>query len=101
MVEDSPFIISEGLQLVPVKLVKKILRGDFVDTAKLLRDNLEADRWVQGREAGSADGSTPRLGSRREVPDLLSWVQCFSTYVCTVASRYPSRIRQLLACIRH
>ena len=95
--EDSPFVVSEGLPPVPGKLVKKILKGDFVDMAELLRDNLEADRRVQGREAKNADGSTSRLASRREVPDLLSWVQCFGVYVCVVASRHPGRIRQLLA----
>ena len=95
--EDSPFVISEGLLPVPGKLVKKILKGDFVDMAELLRDNLEADRQVPGREAKNTDGSTSRLASRREVPDLLSWVQCFGVYVCVVASRHPSRIRRLLA----
>ena len=39
-----PFILSKGLSLVPVKLATSILRGDFVDMAELLHDNLE----VQG-----------------------------------------------------
>ena len=40
----SAFILSEGLAPVPSKLVAKILKGEFVDMAKLMRDNLEAQR---------------------------------------------------------
>ena len=46
-------MLSEGLPPVPVKLVEKTLKGEFVDMAALLRDNLEADR----REAGSSEKS--------------------------------------------
>ena len=35
-----PFILSEGLPLVPHKLVSQIWRGEYVDMAELLRDNL-------------------------------------------------------------
>lgn len=37
--------------------------------------------------------------NRREVPDLLSWVQWFGTYMAIVTStcKYPERMRQLLA----
>ena len=31
------------------------------------------------------------------VPDLLSWVQCFGTYVAIVTSKKPEKMRQLLA----
>ena len=61
---------------------KRSLRGNFVDMAELLCDNLEADR----HEAKGADG---RLASRREAPELLSWMQCFGIYVCVVASWHP------------
>ena len=36
----KPLILSEGLLLVPTKLVTRILRGDFIDTGELLHDNL-------------------------------------------------------------
>ncbi len=35
--------------------------------------------------------------NRREVPNLLSWVQCFGTYMAVVASKHPERVKQLLA----
>ena len=39
-----PFIVGEGLPVVPSKLVAKINRGKFADMAELLRDNIEAGR---------------------------------------------------------
>lgn len=33
----------------------------------------------------------------RKVPDLLSWVQCFGTYMAIVASKQPEWLQQLLA----
>ena len=84
----QPFILSEGLAPVPVKLVAKILRGEFVDMAELLRDNLEALRrgTLQDPMVGDAP-SAKRL--RREIPDILSWMQCFGTFIAVIASKCP------------
>ena len=97
--EDSqPFILSEGLAPVPAKLVAKILKGDFVDMAELLRDNLEAQRRgiLQDPACRDPTPSTVKL-NRREIPDVLSWVQCFGIYMAVVASKQPEKLRQLLA----
>ena len=89
-----PFILGEGLPPVPAKLVAKICRGEFVDMAELLRDNIEAERR-QGSDTGcSSGGGKPR---RREIPDILSWIQCFGTYACVLASQRPEKLTQLLA----
>ena len=92
----KPFLLSEGLPPVPAKLVGRIWKGEFIDMAELLRDNLEAQRrggW-QDMPSSSASGLSRQ---RREVPDLLSWVQCFGVYTAVVASRYPERVQKLLA----
>ena len=92
----KPFLLSEGLPPVPAKLVSGIQNGDFVDMSELLRDNLEAQRRGALQEPG---GSSPASASRsrREVPDLLSWVQCFGVYTAVVADKYPERVKKLLA----
>ena len=92
----QPFILSEGLAPVPAKLVAKILRGEFVDMAELLRDNLEALRRGSLQDPMTGD-ATPAKRLRREIPDLLSWVQCFGTFMAVVASQHPVKLRQLLA----
>ena len=72
----SSFSLGEGLAPVPAKLVAKILKGDYVDMAELLRDNMEAERR-RPRSQHMESAGTSGGGSRREVPDLFSWIQCF------------------------
>ena len=91
--EPLPFIMSESLPVVPGKLVKKILKGDFVDMAELLKDNVEAER----RRAASGESSQGQRLSRREVPDFTSWLQCFSFYAAVVGNKYPHKCRELWA----
>ena len=38
--DGPPFVLSEALPVVPFKLVKRIQRGEFVDMAELLKDNM-------------------------------------------------------------
>ena len=90
----TPFILSESLPPIPAKLVTKIQNGEFVDMAELLRDNIEADRR-RSKDGGASGSATAH--SRREVPDILSWIQCFGTYACVVAAAKPEKTQQLLA----
>ena len=93
---EKPFILSEGLPPVPHKLASKILWGEYIDMAELLRDNLEAQRRAATTAAATPHpSSTPK--SRREVPDILSWVQCFGIYMAVVTSKCPERTKELLA----
>ena len=92
----QPFILSEGLAPVPVKRVTKILKGDFADMAELLRDNLEAQHRGNLQDASAIDLSQSKR-DRREIPDLLSWVQCFGTCLAEIATKHPDRLQQLLA----
>ena len=93
---EQPFILGEGLPTVQAKLAGRIRRGEFVDMAELLQDNIEAER-----RRGSVPDNTCARGvgkaRRREVPDLLSWVQCFGVYACVVASKHPEKIREMMA----
>ena len=91
----SPFLLSECLPPVPAKLVAKIVKGDYVDMAELLRDNIEAER--RRATDSSAAGLSTSQARRREVPDFLSWLQCFGVYVGIVATHKPEKLRQLMA----
>ena len=98
----APFMVGEGLPTVPPKLVAKIQRGEYVDMAELLRDNIKADRrrTVQGGAGVAAavcSWMTGKPSGRREVPDILSWAQCFSTYACVLGEKYPQKVRELWA----
>ena len=95
--EGLPFVLSETLPIVPAKLVKKILKGEFVDMAELLKDNMEAERRRCSSEAESTQGHMGQTPCRREVPDLMSWLQCFSSYAAVVCSKYPEKAREMWA----
>lgn len=90
--EPAAFILGEALPVVPARLVRKILNGEFVDMAELLRDNMEAER----RRAGQEKETGLRVG-RREIPDMLSWLHCFSLYAAIIGSKYPEKMRELWA----
>ena len=78
----QPFIVGEGHPAVPAKLVAKIQRGEYVDMAELLKDNIKAERRRSPQEG--LQGTLISRSKRREVPDLLSWLQCFGTYACVL-----------------
>ena len=81
--ESAPFVLNSVLPVVPARLVKQILKGDFVDMAELLRDNLEAERRRARSELETGKSGAP-ASSRREVPDFTSCVQCFALYASVV-----------------
>lgn len=93
--ETTQFSMGDCLPPVPAKVVEKILRGQFIDMAELLRDKMEVERRRSKLESASASASA--RPARREVPDLLSWVQCFGVFASVIASKYPERTTQLLA----
>ena len=76
--ENPAFMLSDGLAPVPGKLVAKIVHGEFVDMAELLHDNIEALRRCSGADTTSNRQSAK--SARQEVPDILSWIQCFGVY---------------------
>ena len=88
----GPFVVCDSLFPVPAKVVAKIKAKEFVDMAEILRDNIELER----RLMNEVMPSTTRL-SRREVPDLLSWVVCFSMFASVVSSLDPGKTKQLWA----
>ena len=77
--ETLPFILGEPSQ----KLVRNIVRGNFVDMVELLQDNIKVERC---KAAGECESSQ---GHRREVPDILYWPQCFSLYAAVLGDHYP------------
>ena len=67
-----------------------------MDMAELLRDNMEAERR-RAKESGSSSAVGQSSQNRREVPGILSWIQCFGMYACVVAAQRPEKFQQLLA----
>lgn len=95
--KSAPFVLNSVLPVVPARLVRRIVKGDFVDMAELLYDNLEAERRRARVEPESGKNGTP-VPTRREIPDFTSWVQCFALYASSVVqSKFPDKGRDLWA----
>ena len=88
-------MLSEALPVVPTKLVRKVEKGEFVDMADFLKDNIEAER----RRIPTGDSGMSGLPqvSRREVPDILSWLHSFNMFAAIVSSKYPHKAWELWA----
>ena len=83
--------LRKALPVVPAKLVKRIQRGEYVDMAELLKDNLEAERRRK-RLASVEEGGSSR-GVKTQ--NLWSWLQCYSSFAAILYSKYPEKAREL------
>ena len=89
------FQLGETLPVVPARIVRRVLRGDYVDMAELTEENLELElrRAADGDEAKSA---VP-LSRLKAVPDVLTWARSFCLYAGIVVSAHPGKARDLWA----
>ena len=64
---------------------------------ELLRDNIEAGRRRDVTAGSVVATILASTKPRCEVPNLLSWIQCFSMYACVLGESYPELRRGLWA----
>ena len=83
--------IGNGLPPVPKKLVARIQAGEYIDMAELLPDRL-------GISAGAItkDDKQNNKPKRRQVTNILEWIQCFGIYMAVLTLKHPDRIQDLL-----
>ena len=65
---ETPFILSDALPVVPAKLVKCILKPEYVDMAELLKDNMEAERRRMLSDGGLPQSHFANRPTHQEVP---------------------------------
>ena len=63
----------------------------------LFMDNIEAGRRLILEEGDYGQGNIGQRLSRTEVPDMMSWLQCFSIYAAIICHKYPEKARELWA----
>ena len=83
--------LGTGLPPVPKKLVTRIQAGEYVDMSELLPDRL-------GISAGpvAKDDKQSNKPKRRQVTNILEWIQCFGIYTAVLNLKHPDRIQDLL-----
>ena len=75
----------EVLPVTPPKLVKRILKEEYVDMAELLNNNVKLEHYqlLFKMRYLHVCTSQQRLG-QRGVPDILSWLHCFTSYAAVI-----------------
>ena len=83
--------ISTGLPPIPLKLVKRIQAGEFIDMSELLPDRL-------GVNAGPPlEGDKEESRTKyKHVANILKWVQCFSIFTAVRIQKYPEKTQDML-----
>ena len=98
---EKAFSLGPGRSPIPPKLVAKILSYKFVDLTELLPENL--DDPLSDTTSFTIENSTIVPVSRSSARehnsalDILSWVECFNSYISVIATHRPDRARDLLA----
>ena len=82
-----------NFQDLPPKLVKRILNLEFVDISELISESWK----VEEEAASSSCCQHPRAPRRGPVTDILLWIECYSTLVSVLASRFPTKVPQLMS----
>ena len=78
-----PVLISDGISPVPLRLLKRIKQGLFVEIAELHPNYLDSVELNMGYQP---------TGSHKRVPkilDIVDWIQCFGIYMAIISRSKP------------
>ena len=87
-----------GLPALPKKMVERILANDYIDFSELPPAKGKVRSLPSGLEGQVVLVQAADLSqSKKLIPDLATWVQCFALYLAVLAPQQPSRIPDLMA----
>lgn len=90
-----------GCPPIPAKLLQKILAREYIDLSSLLPEQL--------RTAESCTSSSSNVvilpesayevhkRKRKQISDIATWVQVYSTYMLILLTKYPDQVTELIA----
>ncbi len=81
--------MGEGVPPVPVRLAARIRRGEYIEMGELLPEFWQGVKEETGKEA--------RPRRTRKVSDILTWTQCYASYVVVRVSQSPELVAELMA----
>ena len=87
--------VGSGFPALPKKLVEKVKANQYIDLPPAKGKSRPMSQALEGQVlvVQAAD----LLQSRRIIPDLVTWLQCFALYVAVLAPEQPERIADLMA----
>ena len=90
----SPFIVGPGYAPISAKIVNAIVSGKYINLGDLLPENAlvvddfsEPQLLLDGRLVLTGSARKPR----KEITDILSWVEAFTVFSVIVCSYFPNR----------
>ena len=97
-------VVAEGIPLIPVKILERIRRWEFVDLATLLNDpTLKAeDMAVQQQGQVVLFQSLEQAHKcRKQIQDISTWIQAFALYMAALASDESTSKEETVGLIAH
>lgn len=90
--------VGMGLPSLPRKMVDRIRANEYVDFAELPPARGKGRPMSQAMEGQViVVQAADLLQSRRVIPDLATWSQCFALYVAVLAPHQPARLLELMS----
>ena len=90
--------VGAGFQTLPKRLIDRIRASEYIDFAELLPAKGKSRTVSQAMEGQVlVVQATDWLQSRKIIPDLATWSQCFALYVAVLVPYQPTRIADLMA----
>ena len=87
-----------GLPAIPKKLAEKIVAGEYIDFSELPPAKGKGKSAAQSYEGQIVVvQATDLVQSRRLVPDLATWTQCFGLITAVLAKHQPGKVADLMA----
>ncbi len=86
---------SPGLPALPNKMVVANRYVDFTELPPAKGKGRSVSQGMEGQVV--VIQATDLMQSRRIIPDLATWSQCFALYVAIVAKHHPHRVQELMA----
>lgn len=96
-------VVAEGIPPIPLRLVEKIRRWEFVDLATLLNDSLHKADDTTAHQQGQVLVQTLEQAQRRrrQIVDIFTWVRAFSIYTAALASAEATSKEEVVGLISH
>ena len=85
-----PVLISNGIPPIPLRLVKRVEEGLFIEMAELHPSYLDSAELNIGDQPAGSHKRFP------EICDIVDWIQCFGIYMAIISRSKPKRIADLI-----
>ena len=90
--------VAAGLPALPKNLVEQIQAGQYIDFCELPPAK-GRNRSLSSQDDGHiiVVRAEDLSGTRKMIPDLATWLQCFAVYMAAITNKEPDRTSNLLA----